>query len=81
MDAISFTRAAKNLGVVIDQAQAAPVHITRTDGRSVVVMSADEYTSMIETLRIYTSPQNRADLERAIAAAKRGDVVELDPTA
>ncbi len=81
MDAISFSRAAKNLGHVIDQAQAAPVHITRTDGRDVVVMSADEYASMIETLRLYTSPRNRADLDRAIEAVKRGDVVEFDPTA
>lgn len=81
MDAIAFSQAAKDLRSVVDLAQTEPVHITRSDGRDVVVMNADEYSSMIETLRVYTSPVNRADLDRAIKSMQAGEGVEFDPTA
>jgi prevent-host-death family protein len=81
MDAIPFSKASKDLRTVVDRAQAEPVHITRSDGRDVVVMRADEYGSMLETLRIYASPANRSDLDRAIAAMNAGEGVEFDPTA
>lgn len=81
MDAIAFARAQRQFAQVVEQAQTGPVHVTRSDGRDVVIISADHYASLMETLRIYASPKNRAELDAAIAAVRRGDVVEFDPTA
>lgn len=81
MDAIAFSDARRQLAKVADDAEADPVYITRSGGKTLVLMNADAYTSILETIRLYTSPENRADLDRAIAAAKRGETVEFDPTA
>lgn len=80
MDAITFSDARRRLAQVADDAEADPVFITRAGGKTLVLMNAEAYTSILETLRVYSSPENRADLDRAIAAVKRSEVVEFDPT-
>ncbi|HWH81722.1 MAG TPA: type II toxin-antitoxin system prevent-host-death family antitoxin [Burkholderiaceae bacterium] len=81
MDAITFSDARRRLAQVADDAEADPVFITRAGGETLVLMNAQAYTSILETIRLYTSPKNRADLDRAIKAVKRGETVEFDPTA
>lgn len=81
MDAITFSDARRRLGQVADDAESGPVYITRAGGKTLVLMGADEYAGILETMRLYASPKNRADLDRAIAAVKRGEVAEFDPTA
>ena len=81
MDAITFSDARRRLAQVADDAEADPVFITRARGKTLVLMNADAYISILETVRLYSSPANRADLDRAIEAAERGETVEFDPTA
>ena len=44
--------------------------ITRNDGRAIVVMTLDEYSSKVETDYLNSSPANRAHLEKSIASLR-----------
>jgi antitoxin YefM len=54
----------------------APVHVTRQNARSVVVLSEEEYDSLMETLHLLRSPANAAHLMRSIADADAGKLTE-----
>jgi antitoxin YefM len=53
--------------------------VTRQDARSVVVISEEEFESIMETLHLLRSPKNAADLLTSIAEANAGNLVEFDP--
>ena len=53
-----------NLDAVTDNAELLVVH--RSKGKSIVVMSLDEYNSTIETQYLMQSKNNRERLEQAI---------------
>jgi len=57
-----------------------PLLITRNGKRSAVLVDADEYTSMAETMHLLESPRNAERLRRAIAEVEAGggQVRELD---
>jgi antitoxin YefM len=48
----------------------APLHITRRNAGTVVMISEEEYEGMMETLHLLRSPANAARLLRSIEAAK-----------
>lgn len=50
--------------------------VTRQNARSVVLLSADEYESLMETLHLLQSPRNAARLLSAIEDADAGKVTE-----
>ena len=50
--------------------------VTRQNARSVVLMSAEEYEGMMETLHLLRSPANAARLLRSIEDADAGKLVE-----
>jgi antitoxin YefM len=50
--------------------------VTRQNARSVVLVSEDEYESMLETLHLLKSPANAHRLLRSIAEADAGQLVE-----
>ena len=52
--------------------------VTRQNARSVVLLSADEYESLMETLHLLQSPRNAARLLSAIEDADAGKVTEHD---
>ena len=81
MDAITFSDARRRFTEVVEEAESGPVFITRAGRKTLVLMDADDYAGILETVRLYASPDNRGDLDRAIAAVRRGEVVEFDPTA
>jgi antitoxin YefM len=56
----------------------APLTVTRQSGRSVVVISEEEYDSMMETLHLLKSPANAARLAVAIAELDAGQGTERD---
>jgi antitoxin YefM len=56
----------------------APLHITRENARTVVMMSEDEYDGLMETLHLLRSPANAARLLRSIEAADAGKLTEHD---
>lgn len=81
MQTVSYTEARDNLKRVIDQAvtSRAPVLITRQRGENVVMVSAEEWAGMEETLYLMSSPANAKHLLDGISEldAGLGEVHEL----
>jgi antitoxin YefM len=80
---VNFTEFRQKLASYMDDVcdSRAPVVVTRQKGRSVVVISEEEYDSLQETLHLLSSPRNAERLLRSIAQLDAGEGVELDPTA
>ncbi len=62
----------KNLDAVSDDHEIMIVH--RSKGRSVVVLSMDEYNSFKETQYLLSSPQNKEKLEEGIMDTEKGSI-------
>jgi antitoxin YefM len=84
MSHVSYTELRTNLAKYMEEVcdSRAPLHITRQNARTVVMVSEEEYEGMIETLHLLRSPANAERLRRSINAAQSGkltkrDVVEL----
>ncbi len=80
MKNVSYTDLRQNLAKYMEEVSdsRAPLHITRQNARAVVMMSEDEYESMMETLHLLRSPANAARLARSIHAAEAGKLTERD---
>lgn len=65
---------AENLNVVNDDKEI--VIVSRTQGKTVVVMDLDEYNSIQETLHLLGTTANRNRLEEAVAEMKSGKSVK-----
>lgn len=61
---------ASHLDAVTDSR--APLFVTRPKGKSVVVLSEEEYESMAETLHLLSSPKNAEHLRASIAELDAG---------
>ena len=57
-----------------------PVSIRRAGGRSVVVMDADDYASIMETLHLVRNPANAEWLQEGIRQHRQGEKKEIDVT-
>ncbi|MBB6117722.1 antitoxin YefM [Rahnella inusitata] len=77
---ITFTEARTNFANVLNQVSddADTVVITRRGSRDVVMLDADEYSSMVETLYLFSNPANAAHIEASLAQLDSGDTVEID---
>jgi antitoxin YefM len=80
MRIISFSDARSNLREVIDQVvdDADVTVISRRDAPDAVIMSFDQYNSLIETVHLLSSPANAAHLARSIAQARSGQAQERE---
>ena len=74
MEALTYTAARQNLARTMDQVcdDMAPVIITRKKHKSVVMMSLEEYNSLIETAYLLQSPKNVQRLLSAIQGINSG---------
>jgi antitoxin YefM len=74
MSHVSYSELRKNLAKYMEKVSdsRAPLHITRQNARTVVMMSEDEYEGMVETLHLLRSPANAERLLRSIKAADAG---------
>jgi antitoxin YefM len=72
MQALSYTKVRKQLSDVMNQVcqDHDPVIITRQKHSSVVVMSLEDYNSLIETAYLLQSPKNAERLNQAVADFK-----------
>ena len=75
MDVLNFTdfrqNLAKNLDKVNDNAEI--VIVSRSKGKNVVVMSLEEYNSLLETMHLIKSEPNRKRLQQAIDEMNKGE--------
>ena len=55
-----------------------PVAIRRSGGRSVVILDAEDYESIIETLHLVRHPANAERLRRGMAQHRPGETSEID---
>ena len=80
MSHVSYTELRANLAKYMDDVcdGRAPLHVTRQNARSVVMIAEDEYEGMMETLHLLRSPANAARLLRSMKAADAGKLVARD---
>ena len=80
MSHVSYTQLRTHLARYMDEVcdSRAPLYVTRQNARSVVMLSADEYEGMLETLHLLRNPANAARLLQSISEADTGQLSELE---
>ena len=80
MSHVSYTELRSKLAKYMDKVcdSRTPLHVTRQNARTVVMISEDEYEAIMETLHLLKSPANAARLLRSIEEADKGQLVERD---
>jgi antitoxin YefM len=75
MNVVSFSDARNHLKEVIDRVvQDVDVTvITRRDAPDAVLMSLDQYNSLMETVHLLSSPANAAHLARSLSELRAGE--------
>lgn len=75
MQTVTYSEARDNLKSVMDRAaeSRAPVLITRRRGEHIVMVSAEEWAGMEETLHLMSSPANAKRLIEGIARLDAGE--------
>jgi len=78
MSNVSYTELRARLADYMDEVcdSRAPLHVTRQNARTVVMMSEQEYDGLIETLHLLRSPANAARLLASIEEADAGKLTE-----
>src|SRR5574343_1657855 len=71
---VTYSEARSSLKAVLDQVNedADVTVISRRDGADAVVMSLDQYQSIMETMHLLSTPANAAHLAKSIAQHKAG---------
>ncbi len=77
---LSITNARKNIFELAEKVQKPGIHFTLTENGcpKVVILSADEFDSIMETMEIMSDPELMKDIKEAEEDFKKGDYVTLD---
>ena len=80
MGHVSYTELRSNLAKYMDEVcdSRSPLHITRQNARTVVMVSEDEYEGMLETLHLLRTPANATRLLESIEQANKGNLAQRD---
>ncbi|MDF1577604.1 MAG: type II toxin-antitoxin system prevent-host-death family antitoxin [Desulfobulbales bacterium] len=80
MQAITYSEARHDLKNVMDEACSnhEPVLITRRRGESVVLLSLDDYESIMESEYLLSSPANAARLMQSLEESRTGQRTPMD---
>ena len=80
MRAISYTEARERLAETIDRVcdDHAPVTVTKRRDKAVVVMSLEDYDSLVETSYLLRGPRNARRLLESIKELEEGGGTERD---
>jgi len=83
MQSLTTTELHANLKSVLDHINddCEPVTIRRAGGKGIVLLDADDYASMVETLHLVRHPANAERLQRGMAQHRAGETVEIDVAA
>jgi antitoxin YefM len=75
---VTYTEFRERLAAYMDQVcdGRTPLHVTRQGGRTVVVMSEEEFDGWTETVHLLRSPANARRLLASIVAANAGELEE-----
>jgi len=78
MNALNYTDVRSNFAKVMETVcdNHEPLIITRSKKRPVVMMSLEDYESMLETLYLLKSPKNAQRLREAIQSVEKGKFQE-----
>jgi antitoxin YefM len=78
MSHVSYTQLRANLASYLDEVcdTRTPLHVTRQNARTVVLMAEEEYEGMMETLHLLRNPANAARLLRSLERADTGELTE-----
>ena len=74
MNAVTYAHVRNNLAAMMDQvcADHTPVIVTRQNQQSVIMLSLEDYESLVETAYLLRSPKNAERLTKAIAQLSSG---------
>ena len=80
MTTLPLAEVRANLSKLVDEAMRTHqrIEVTRQGRRAAVILSADDYDSIMETLAILSDQQLMGEIRQAEAEADRGDVFTLD---
>ena len=83
MTTLSLAEVRANLSKLVDEAVRTHerIVVTRRGRRAAVILSADDYDSIMETLAILSDPDAMREFRKAEAEAEAGRVYSLDPLA
>ena len=78
MSHVSYTDLRTNLAKDMDEVcdSRVPLHVTRQNARSVVMVSEEEFEGLIETVHLLRSPVNATRLVQSIQEANNGTLTE-----
>jgi antitoxin YefM len=78
MPHVSYSELRANLARFMDEVcnTRAPLHVTRQNARSVVMLSEDDYEGLMETAHLLRSPANAIRLLESIKQAESGQSAE-----
>ncbi|SDT66062.1 type II toxin-antitoxin system Phd/YefM family antitoxin [Actinoplanes derwentensis] len=81
MVAVSISQARENLFPLVRQVNEdhTVVEIVARNGGNAVLMSAEDYESLQETLHLFSTRANAAHLLRGLAEARTGSAEMIDP--
>jgi antitoxin YefM len=79
MKTVSYTELRENLATLLDKVldDREPILIERRGHEDVVLIAADEFSSLLETVYLLRSPANAARLLEALAQARGGKLKEM----
>lgn len=83
MMVVPLAEARANLSKLVDDAVRTHerVEVTKNGRRAAVILSSDDYDSMVETLDILSDRELLAEIRRALEEAERGELFNLDEVA
>ena len=78
MSHVSYTELRANLAEFMDEVcdSRVPLHVTRQNARTVVMVSEEEYEGLMETVHLLRSPANATRLVQSIQEANNGALTE-----
>jgi antitoxin YefM len=78
MTHVSYSELRAKLASLMDEVcnSRAPLLVTRQNARSVVMVSEEDYASLMETVHLLRSPANAARLLASMAEADKGALTE-----